>query len=481
MLVRKPYLSLLLCLSAAISCFAWDIYPADPLVANGRIASSPAKQALAGMPGAPCQLPTIGPMLDLPTAEEHALCANPKTRQAWANVKVQAAQLGESRAAYWPTLSASLEAIRDRDRLFVKNNAFFNEDNRLRYRTQTLTLSWLLYDFGARSAAVDEANRLLDAANASQDAAIQDVLLTTARDYYLATAAAATLASTQQIETSAQSSLTAATERVKGGVAPVTDQLQAQTAYAQAVYNRTKAQGDQATALGTLALDMGLSPDTPLALAEPAEQAMPSALSSEMVSQLLADAAHSHPSLLAARAQLDAAQAKVKQVRAQGLPSLTLTGRMSHNNQPTNPGIGQQDLPATNHDRFVGVQLDIPLFEGFNRTYQIRQAEAQAEVQRTAVMDAEQQVALKVWQSYQALQTEVENVHNSEVLLDSAKLSFEAAQHRYERGVGNILELLNAQTAYANAQQQRVQALAEWRVGKLQLVGSLGRLSTADH
>ncbi|MBV8466658.1 MAG: TolC family protein, partial [Burkholderiales bacterium] len=128
-------------------------------------------------------------------------------------------------------------------------------------------------------------------------------------------------------------------------------------------------------------------------------------------------------------------------------------------------------------DRYVGVQLDIPLFEGLTRTYQIRQAQAQVEVQKANLVDAEQQVAQEVWRSYQQLQTDVENLRNSAILLDSAQQSFDAAQHRYDRGVGNILELLNAQTALANAKQQRVQALADWRIGKVQLMGSLGRLA----
>jgi outer membrane protein len=57
---------------------------------------------------------------------------------------------------------------------------------------------------------------------------------------------------------------------------------------------------------------------------------------------------------------------------------------------------------------------------------------------------------------------------------------FAAAQHRYQAGVGNILELMGAQTALTNASQQHVQALADWRAARLRLAGSLWRLDTAD-
>uniref|UniRef100_UPI0038BAFCB5 TolC family protein n=1 Tax=Paraburkholderia heleia TaxID=634127 RepID=UPI0038BAFCB5 len=47
----------------------------------------------------------------------------------------------------------------------------------------------------------------------------------------------------------------------------------------------------------------------------------------------------------------------------------------------------------------------IPLFEGFGRHYQVRQAEAEAEHAQDVVDETVQQVALNVWTSWQALRT----------------------------------------------------------------------------
>ena len=482
-----PIISIRMCPLAALAlaCFgyvsvqAWDLYPTDPLRANRHVASSPAKAELADALGNPCKLAPLPARIDLPRAAEYALCANPKTRVAWANVKALAAQVGGAEAAYLPTLSGTVLAARDHSLSEVPRAPIFNADNPTHYRSETASLSWLIYDFGARSAALEQARSLLDAAQASQDAAIQTVLTTVAHDYYTASAAQAILDSTTQIEQASRKSLLAATERVKGGVAPITDQLQAQTAHAQAVFNHAKAEGEVRMALGTLLLDLGVAPNINVELAGDSDPNTEIARSDAAIASLLDDAQRDHPSLVAARANVDAAQAKVSQARAQGRPSLTLSSHVSHSTQPVSPSLGSAELPAIGRDRYVGVQLDIPLFEGLTRTYQIRQAQAQVEVQKANLADAEQQVAQEVWRSYQGLQTEVENLRNSATLLDSAQQSFDAAQHRYDRGVGNILELLSAQTALANAQQQRVQALADWRIGKVQLMGSLGRLSMA--
>ncbi|MFM0453090.1 TolC family protein, partial [Paraburkholderia nemoris] len=51
---------------------------------------------------------------------------------------------------------------------------------------------------------------------------------------------------------------------------------------------------------------------------------------------------------------------------------------------------------------------------------------------------------------------------------------------RYTAGVGNILELLNAQKSLSEAKQQRIQALTDWRAARLQLAAKMGRLDAGD-
>src|SRR5262249_10278732 len=226
-----------------------------------------------------------------------------------------------------------------------------------------------------------------------------------AKDYYAAQAAQGALAAAEEIERTASDSFQAASARTSKGVAPITDQLQAQTSYAEAIVNRTKAQGDEQNALGVLATDMDLNPNAPITLPEVSEGVAPGDDFDSSIADLIDEARRTHPSVLAAQAQYEAALAKVKQTRAQGLPSVSLVARYSENNQPTALEIGQPQLPTNGHEWYVGFQVTIPIFSGFLRTYQVREAEAQAELQRDAVDAAQQQVGLDVWTSYQALQT----------------------------------------------------------------------------
>lgn len=450
----------------------------DVLRTGSAIPATPAGALVPNTAG--CQFGPPGNPLLLTEAVERALCNNPKTREAWADVKAQAAGLGVARSAYLPTVSGTAQLVRDDAITDVTGHPTLSSANVSNVNSESVSLNWTLYDFGARAAAVRNASALLAAARSTQDAALQSLFVTVAKDYYAAQAAAGALAAALDVERMAGGSATAASARVDKGIAPISDALQAQTAYTQAVLSRNKAQGAWQTAVGTLAADLDLSPDVPLQLPAVTDGVKPDAAFAESVGELMDDARRTHPSVLAAQAQVEATGAKVDQTRAQGLPNLSLVSKYSRNNQPASLGLGAAEFPATGHEWYVGVQLTIPFFEGFSRMYQVRQTQAQLEHQQDALDDARQQVGLEVWNSYQAVQTSMNGVKDSATLLDIAQRSFTAAQRRYQAGVGNVLELLNAQTALANAQQQRVQVLADWRASRLRLAGSLGRLSLLD-
>ncbi|WP_158253692.1 TolC family protein [Chromobacterium alticapitis] len=461
---RQSLLSALLFILPIAACQAAS-WLDDPLRSE---ASAPAWFACPALPPAAS--------LSLYTAASQALCHHPQTREAWAQVQAQQAQLGGARAAYLPTLNATLQSAREHARTQTPSMPYLDTDSHSRYRSDTLSLNWRLYDFGAREAGRDNARALLDAAQAGEDVAMQKVLAATAQDYYAAVAAQAGWQAARETQAAAEQSASAAARRVQAGVAAISDQLQAQTAAAQARYALAKAAGALRNAEGALALDMGLPPDSPLTL-PPASALDPSAAETmRPAAELLAAAQREHPSLQAARAQVAASRAKETQVRAQGWPVLSLVARASHNTQPESLGTGLPQVGARSQDRYVGIQVDIPLFEGFGRHYQARQAAAETAERQSQLEDAQMQVAHEVWTRYQALETASANTRITRELLDSAQAAFAAGKARYEKGAGNILELLNVQTELAKAREQRVEALTDWLSARLQLAASVGRL-----
>lgn len=456
--------------------FAFELGPTDPLRQMDVVPATPANQMFEpswGLDACGDNAKTDLTLLDIVSS---ALCHNPKTRDAWANVKVQAAQVGVSEAAYLPTLTGTMQAAKDNsthhgaaaDPFYIQSNS--------KYQNAGLTLTWVLYDFGARSASVDYAKSKLASALAGQDSALQTVFANAVKDYYAAFVAQKNVQATHDIEADAKRVLDAAVMRVHRGVAAVSDQLQAQTSYFQATFNRNKAEGDWLSALGLMDIDMGRRPNQPLHLVDADNVTLPDTSFVQSVDELLKTAQERHPSLIAARADLAAAQANEDMIRAQGRPTISFVSKYNYDNQPQSSGAGQQYIGETSRDRSIGIQVSIPLFDGFTRTYQVRGAQAQVEGKEVNLTDAELQVASSVWSNYQTLKVGTDNLRTSQEILDSANQAFDAAQARYTKGVTGILELITTQTALANAQQQRIAALAGWQNARIQLASSLGNL-----
>lgn len=427
-----------------------------------------------------CTFGAPGNPLTLQEAIERALCAHPDTRNAWTIIEERAAAVGISKAAYLPTLSATGEWVHDDSITDVRDHSALSSNYSTMVHSGSLTLGWVLYDFGGRRAALANAKALLIAALANEDAVLQQVFADTAKGYYAAQSAREQLHADDAVVTDAQNSLNAAQERVENGAGPMTEVYQAKTAYAQALVTQTRDRGQALAAQGNLANAIALSPDTPLTLDALNESVSPYATFTSTVTALMAQAERTHPAMLAAEKELQAAQAGVTQARAQGRPTIKLVGQYSQNNEPVQLGLGQPHYPATGHDGYIGVQVNVPIFSGFTTTYQVRQAQAQVEQQSAALDKTRQQVALQVWTSYQTLQTDTQNLVFSSQLQDVATQAWESAQRRYRTGVGTILELLSTQSALAQARQQRVEAVTEWRYDRVALASALGQLGWGD-
>ena len=86
------------------------------------------------------------------------------------------------------------------------------------------------------------------------------------------------------------------------------------------------------------------------------------------------------------------------------------------------------------------------------------------------------QVALDVWRAYQNQTTATQSLRTTVDLVASAEQSERVALGRYKAGVGNVLDLLSAQSALASARLQRIQAALDWYVSRATLAQSVGTL-----
>ena len=420
-----------------------------------------------------CGIPALDRELTLETTVEYALCRDPQTHLAWANAKAQAAQIGIARSAWLPRLDGTLSSRKGHQAVDYDNESRLSDSGRQQSSSQGVTFSWLLFDFGQRSAILERTQLLLNAANASHDAALQSALLTASQLYYSALAAQRTLVAARQLEQLATQNFEAADAKYKAGAAALSDKLQAQTALSQARLRATRDEGDFDYKVGLLALRMGMPPQARLTLVDNLDTLVDTSFA-DSIDELLAKAHRNNPDLLAAAAQMKASQASIDEVRASGYPSLSLVGNLTRNH---NIGIGADYGDVRQSDRSIGMQLTIPIFEGFERSYRIRGAEARYDASKAQVADMELRLAIDTWEYYQKLSVETRSLIRTRELVEQSRQSLEVVQGRYKSGVGSMLEPLNALTAFANAEEEHIQALLSWQTARLNLTARIGLLS----
>ena len=451
-------------------------YPDDPFKTHDAVSVTPGR-AVSQATHDPCQWPDNGPEAwALVDVIEHALCHNPQTREAWANARQQASQLGVAESAYLPSLNFSLPVSRSQNTAGGGISSGVPVNNGGGVHSQytrivpTLSVNYLLLDFGGRAARVESARQALEAANWTHAKVIQDVLFMAIQSYYQLFAAKASESAAEQSEQFTRKAFEATKARFDIGSAALSDKLQAQTTHAQAKVNLRTAIGNARSAVGSLATVMGLKPHDRMVFEEPLLVG-PNEEREKNVEDLLILARESRPDLAALEAQVKGSEANVLSAQSQSLPTLSMVGNYAYLDS-----IGTRAISSW----AVGVQVSFPLFTGFNNTYQIKSAEEQVESQAANRDQLEQAIFQSVWQSYYTLAATRDNLKNTEDLRDSALKAEQAALGRYEEGVGNIAELMNAETNLANARYQYVQAHYNWRIGKAQLAQALGRLDVDD-
>lgn len=444
---------------------ASDYWAPDPEGVDGAQALSgeeqdtyvPARER-AGLAGESGAL-GLGGLVDL------ALENSPTTRNTWASARAQAAAVGAERGAYYPQLDVEGDLTFARGIAASGSEAFTQTD----YGPEW-TLSWLLFDFGGREAAIEAALEGLIAANWEHDQAVLDTVLGVAQAYYDLVGALRQVKASELSVSDAQASVRAARARMNANIGTAYDALQAETTLAQIQIDLEGYRGAVEIARGQLSTAVGLPANAHLdTILREGRPDLSRAMGS--VDEMIDTARRMRPDLGAAWAELRASEAEVWEATAAMLPSFSASGYVQRLTV-------ESDLPTERGWPYsVGVTVTLPLFTGFENLNKLREAEANVEAARATAVEAEQTAIEEVWASYANLRTAAATVKTSDRWIVAAQKSYKAARVAYDNGLGNIIELLDAQIALSTARTQLIAADTNWFTALAQLAHDVGLFS----
>ncbi len=180
--------------------------------------------------------------------------------------------------------------------------------------------------------------------------------------------------------------------------------------------------------------------------------------------------------LAIAQAGAEIAEKEVARNRGGHYPTLDLVANYS-NNQSNGGSFG---VGSDNASKSIGVQLNMPLFQGGAVNSKWREAEANRERARQTLEDTRRTVALQTRQAYLGVVNGIAQVKALQQALTSSESVLEASKLGQEVGVRTNLDVLNAQQQLYATRRDLYQAEYNYLVSRLRLKAAVGALSEED-
>jgi outer membrane protein len=316
-----------------------------------------------------------------------------------------------------------------------------------------LGVSQFLFDFGRVRGEITESKAQAAAAGAQLKFTDLDLIFETSQRYYELLAAKQLVTVYQEAITQRQEQVHEATVRSSTGLAAAIDVYTAQAQLARAETQLVAERNAVATAKAGLDNAMGLGAEEPDY--EPAQTLSVSEVVGS-VQEHIATAMRLRPDLLELEDQARAAGARVREYRSDLFP----TG-----NAVAGYNIVGTGLPGVNNYN-LGLVINWPIFNGLLTTHQIEESRLRRTAVEHMIADKRQRIMLEVKTTFLNWQTAHQEIHEALAALDASRVELALAQKRYVAGLGNIIELTEAERDFIQDKASYVNTLYSFAVAK---------------
>lgn len=331
--------------------------------------------------------------------------------------------------------------------------------------TAQLTGSWEFDFFGKNRAALDAAVGNVRATQADADAARILLASNVARSYFQIARLNDQVVVARRLLAQREQALRLVKDRVNAGLDTRLELRQSEAGLPEARLQIETLQEQQTLAQNALQALIG-QPNKPLALDKRALSAITNIAT---VSALPSDLLGRRADVMAARWRVEAATQDVGNARAQFYPNINLVAFAGLSS------IGLDRLVNAGSEQWgVGPALRLPIFDGGRLRANLRgksaDLDAAIESYNAAVIDAVHDVADQL-ASRQAIGRQQTEQQAAQTLTENA---YAIAVQRYEAGMGNYLQVLNAETAVLSQRRQGVDLAARSLDTQVLLMRALG-------
>ena len=377
---------------------------------------------------------------------------HPSLKAADASIQAGNQRVYEAAAPYLPQVTASYAATRRQTNGAAAGVSVVANPMKQNFFNSGVSLTQVLFDFGQTLEAIRSAQASEESLRADRTTQLSTVVLNLKQAYFNVLATRRLLGVADETVRQNQKHLEQAEGRFNVGVAAKFDVTQAQVQVAQAELNQVTARNNVSVARETLRNALGLNGELDFDVVDTFD------IHHLVITDTdaLAAAYDRRPELQSLRAQEKSTADQITSLQLSYFP--TVEGLANYNWQS----------PEYNFDpRFdvwaITGNITWQLASGGLTTAQIGEQKANLMNLKSNEELERQSIALEVRQAVLNLQQAAESIRVSEKGLQQARENLDLAEGRYSTGVGNIIELTDAQASLTTAEASYVQALYSYK------------------
>jgi outer membrane protein TolC len=426
---------------------------------------------IACFPGmAPGQegLPPQGKPLNLDQCIELALKYQPNLQASQASIEAQKAKVEQALAAYYPQINfnASYNTATNNFLTVGGGTAGFARNNYSWTFSDIFsmgpTVNQLIYDFGRTANTVKISRENTRASEMDRDTVRLNVVFNVKQAYYTVLQALALIQVAEETLTQNQKRLDQAKGFYEAGTRPKIDVTNAEVNLANIQLALIRAKNNYQVARVTLNNAMGLREDLQFAI-ERIGEFRPQLASLDAILQ---SAYARRPEILQLKARQRGQEGAIDLARSGYYPILSgNAGHLWRTNQPFN------DMQW---DWNLGAILTVPIFSGFSTTNQIAEGKALLKNLEAQEESLRQNIRLEAEQAFLGLKEAIESITVTEKSVSQAKENYDLASGRYQVGVGQPLEITDAEVLLANSRANYINALYNYKVAEARIDKAMG-------
>jgi outer membrane protein len=397
-------------------------------------------------------------------AEQLAIKNNPQVSVARLLALAQHQVYRENRAAELPAANASLTAVEAEEASRI-SAGLLTASRLFEHVGAGGGFSQLLTDFGRTRNLVASAALQERAQKANAIATQYDIQLATDQAFYNALQAQQTLKVAQQNVKTRQTLQSQVNQMTVNKLKSTLDLSFADVSLSQGKLLALDAQNNADSSMAALDAVLGLDHQVTYELIDDGadtQQPPPD------VDKLLEESLKQRPDLQATQFSERAAVKFSKAQRDQLLPSIAASGTVG--TVPIRPA----QYYTANWWGGIGVNVNIPVFNGFLYSAQAKEASLRAQVAAEQTRDLKDRIARDVKTAWLVANTSYQRVEVTAELLKQADLSLKLAQTRYEMGLSSIVELSQAEYQQTDAAIGNVNAKYQYRLSLATLNYQIG-------